>query len=343
MVARLSAPSGGYIVTYTNFFHRVYVTLITKTLTRMKRLFLLIALLALGFTSGFSRQEENLIKITRMEIDLWPDYDRSQMLVIYRVQISNDTQLPVRINLRIPGTAAPYKVAMRDLDGLLYNLAYSVEPEGTWREIVLSTSSNELYIEYYDPSIVTNEEERSYSFSWISDYPIDKLIVKAQQPRNSQEFNASPSMGVGELNIVDKLVYYTRDFGPLPTGITFNSHISYTRTSSELSASNLPVVAATPLAVNAGFNRSVSKVINQLLDNRGLAISGLLILISIVLMLVVSILSGTWSNPFQNNSMGLPGTKNSDDELSVHIQYCPHCGKRTNAGDRYCRGCGNII
>jgi hypothetical protein len=222
-------------------------------------------------------------------------------------------------------------------------VAYSVEPEGTWRELVLTTSSNELYIEYYDPSIVTNEEERSYDFSWISDYPIEKLVVKVQQPRNSLEFSASPSMGVGELNIVDKLVYYTRDFGPLPTGITFNSHISYTRTSSELSASNLPVVASTPLASNASFNRSVSKVINQLLDNRGLAISGMLIIIGIVLMLAVSVLAGSWTNPFQNSNKAIPGTKTSDDELAVHIQYCPHCGKRTNPGDRYCRGCGNTI
>ena len=75
---------------------------------------------------------------------------------------------------------------MRDLDGLLYNLEYSLEPQGSWNQIGVDHSSDELYIEYYDPRLVRTEDERNYEFSWICDYPIDKLVVKAQQPRNSE-------------------------------------------------------------------------------------------------------------------------------------------------------------
>jgi hypothetical protein len=293
----------------------------------MKRCLLILALMVSLIAPGFARQEENPVKISRMEIDLWPDYDRPQ------VQISNETELPVRISLRMPREAIiPYKVAMRDLDGLLYNLEYSLEPQGSWYQLVLTTSSNELYIEYYDPRLVRTEDERTYDFSWICDYPIDKLVIKAQQPRNSEE-----------LNISDDLVYYTSDFGPLPTGITFNAQFSYTRINAELSASNLPVTAATPFSQDTGFSYTVSNVITQVLDNRSLVVAGTLILGGILLMVAVSLVAGSWANPFSSWLKDTSKKKGSPEELGIHIQYCPNCGKRINPGDRYCRGCGNTV
>lgn len=310
----------------------------------MKRCLVILALMVFLIAPGFARQEENPVKISRMEIGLWPDYDRPQVLVIYKVQISNETELPVRISLRMPREAIiPYKVAMRDLDGLLYNLEYSLEPQGSWYQLVLTTSSNELYIEYYDPRIVRSEDDRTYDFSWICDYPIDKLIVKVQQPRNSNDFTVIPEMGLGELNISDDLLYFTRDFGPLLTGITFNTQLSYTRTSAELSASNLPVTAATPFLQNTGFSYTVSNVITQVLDNRSLVVAGSLVLAGILLMVVVSLVAGSWSNPFSNWFKAFGKEKGPTENLGIHIEYCPNCGKRVNPGDRYCRGCGNTV
>ena len=315
-----------------------------RHLSEMRRLLLLLVLLSTFLTAGFTRQEENLVKISRMEIDFWPEYDRTQMLVIYRVQISPETQLPVRISLRMPYEAGtPYKVAIRDLDGLLYNVEYSLDPQGSWKQIILTTSSNELYIEYYDPRIVRADSDRSFSFSWICDYPIDKLVVKAQEPRNSKNFEVTPSMGFGELNLYDNLIYHTGDFGSLQTGITFSSSLFYTRTSSELTASNLPVIASTPIVQNTGFSHTVSKVINQVLDNRSMVVAGTLIFSGIALMLVVSLFAGSWADPLFLRFKRYRRKEPPVAEVPIRSQYCPHCGKRTNPGDRYCRGCGNTI
>jgi len=310
----------------------------------MKKLLILATLLAIVFNTGFTFQDENPIKIARMEIDLWPDYDRPQMLVIYRVQLSNDTQLPARISLRIPSQAiTPYKVAIRDLDGLLYNVEYVLEPQGSWKQVVLTTSSNELYIEYYDPRLVKNDDDRSFAFSWICDYPIDKLIIKAQEPRNSKDFAFTPELGLGELNIYDNLIYHTGDFGALGSGITFSSQLSYTRTGSELSASNLPVIAATPISQNSGFSQTISKVITQVLDNRSLVIADTFILCGILLMIGVTLFARSGSDPLTNYLRHKKGKTNPPEEYASHIQYCTHCGKRTYPGDRYCRGCGSTI
>jgi len=310
----------------------------------MKRILLALVLLVLVITPGFTLQEQNPVHITRMEIDIWPEYDRTQVLVIYRVQLSRDTSLPVRFSIRIPKDAGnPFKVAMRDLDGVLYNVEYSIEPEGNWNQIVLTTSSEELYIEYYDPDLVKTGNDREFALSWFSDYPIDKLVVKVQQPRNSENLWISPSMGLGELNPNDNLVYLSGDFGALTTGATFSIALAYTRTSSELSASNLPVTAATPVQMNTDMGNKVAKVMNQVLENKGLVTAGTLILIGMILMLLVSFFAGQWMNQFTHLINGLTGKKHPDLEPGINVKYCPHCGKKTFPGDRYCRGCGNTI
>lgn len=310
----------------------------------MKRILLALVLLVLVITPGFTLQEQNPVHITRMEIDIWPEYDRTQVLVIYRVQLSRDTSLPVRFSIRIPKDAGnPFKVAMRDLDGVLYNVEYSIEPEGNWNQIVLTTSSEELYIEYYDPDLVKTGNDREFALSWFSDYPIDKLVVKVQQPRNSENLWISPSMGLGELNPNDNLVYLAGDFGALTTGATFSIALAYTRTSSELSASNLPVTAATPVQMNTDMGKKVAKVMNQVLENKGLVTAGTLILIGMILMLLVSFFAGQWMNQFTHLINGLTGKKHPDLEQGINVKYCPHCGKKTFPGDRYCRGCGNTI
>jgi len=310
----------------------------------LKRILLILSLAVTFFAPAFAFQEENPVAISRMEIDIWPEYDRPQVLVMYRVQISNETRLPVRISLRIPAKAiSPYKVATRDLDGLLYNLEYSLQPEGNWTQIVMTTSSNEIYIEYYDPRIIKTDNDRRYDFSWICDYPIEKLMVKVQEPKNSTGLEITPSMESGELNIYDGLVYYGYDFGALPVGITFNTSLTYRRTSAELSASNLPVTAATPFYENTGFSHSISKVITQVLDNRSLVVSGSLILAAILLMVVVSLVAGSWSNPFRRWAKDRGKDAEQTGDLAIQSQYCPHCGKRIYPGDRYCRGCGNTV
>lgn len=40
-----------------------------------------------------------------VQIDLWPEYDRPDMLVVYRFVLAADAQLPTELSLRIPAAA----------------------------------------------------------------------------------------------------------------------------------------------------------------------------------------------------------------------------------------------
>lgn len=94
----------------------------------LKRLGLGALLVIMGFfIRAYYVSAQNEITLASLEIDLWPEYDRPDMLVIYRLTLDNSVKLPAQLTLRIPAAVgAPYNVAYEDAaDGMLYNLNYS--------------------------------------------------------------------------------------------------------------------------------------------------------------------------------------------------------------------------
>ena len=62
----------------------------------------LLILLVGFFASTYDVGAQNDITFAGLEIDLWPEYDRPDMLVIYRITLDNSVKLPAQLTLRIP-------------------------------------------------------------------------------------------------------------------------------------------------------------------------------------------------------------------------------------------------
>ena len=85
----------------------------------LKRFLYLIFLLVLVFPMGVSAQDD--VRLAYLQIDLWPEYDRSEMLVILRASLAADVSLPVDVTFRSPAAAGePNAVAVRQPDGSLF-------------------------------------------------------------------------------------------------------------------------------------------------------------------------------------------------------------------------------
>src|SRR5574340_1124707 len=120
----------------------------------MRRLLLVIALLASFFLVQPAQAQSGMV-FENLDIGLWPEYDRADVLVIYWITLPSDMSLPAQVSVRIPRTAgAPYNLAMKDMDGLLYNLAYTTEVQDEWIKVTFSSPSAEVQVEYYDPALV---------------------------------------------------------------------------------------------------------------------------------------------------------------------------------------------
>ncbi|MCJ7707189.1 MAG: hypothetical protein MUO38_06170, partial [Anaerolineales bacterium] len=109
----------------------------------------------------------NAPSIQSLQVDLWPEYDRPEVLVIYRIQLAEGTPLPVTVSVPIPaGAGEPFAVAMgQGSDGRPLEATYTRQVEGDWATITLETESLRAQIEF-DADLTLDGEGREYAFVW---------------------------------------------------------------------------------------------------------------------------------------------------------------------------------
>ena len=314
----------------------------------LKKLFLILLVASIFLTASSPAQTiDPGLQINQMEIDIWPEYDQPSTLVIYRISFASLTSFPSKVSFKIPVSAGdPYSVAMKDLDGLLYDLEYSVIPDGNWNRIEFITSTPDIQLEFYDPITMNSSKTHSYSFRWISDYPINNLKVVIQKPKYATGMTIQPDFGSGQISPDDGLMYYTTDAGSVKLGETVNIFLTYPKTSFELSASILPVRAASPLNRQTTLQATVREIFTSIWENRSLLVAGSLLFAGILLLLIVLLLSTRKKfprlTPREKNETISPKRRltNTSETLDV---FCHICGKRAHPGDLYCRACGSKL
>ncbi len=310
----------------------------------VKRIITLLLSFSLIFLTA-SPVQADASRISQMEISIWPEYDRPETLVIYRISFSSITDFPARVSIRIPASAGnPYLVAMKDLDGLLYDLEYTLISDGSWNRIEFITSSPDLQIEFYDPVIQLTDAKHEYSYRWVSDYPIDALTLEVQKPKFATTMTTEPDLGAGVVNTDDGLTYYTADIGEISQGVILNLKLSYLKTNDELSASLMTVHAVNPIENQNAPMYIGKEILQSVVENQTLTTTIVLLLAAILLFIVVSLLSSRF------NKVRLPVRKTKSNEESDPADsaeksqvYCHQCGKRARPGDLFCRVCGSKL
>lgn len=297
----------------------------------MKLIFLM---LVLTTTTQVSAQAG--LVIDRLEVDIWPEYDKPDVLVIYRITLPENTGLPVEMSMRVPAAAAsPYHVAMKDMDGMLYNLSYDVMPEGEWVRITFIALSRETQIEFYDPSLLREGSTRSYAYSWPGDYTVNAFIAHVQQPLNAVSFIVEPDMGSGKVE-VDNLTYYTLLVGQVEAGVQWGMHLMYDNPNNALSAELQPVQPVRPIPLQP---EGSSTIMRWLIGGAGI-LGSLLILTGAFLF---------WHSSRKNRiNLSRPqGEKQRPGAAKRQAgeggMYCHECGKPAMSGDIYCRACGTRL
>jgi hypothetical protein len=300
----------------------------------MRRI-LVILFLAFPFFTSFSVQAQAPIEIERLQVDIWPEYDRPDVLVIYRVELSSTTALPTAVTLRIPADAgSPYNVAFKDTDGMLYNLEYTTSQENDWLLVSVQAPTTELQFEYYDPGITRDGNLRQYEYTWPGDYLVHSLAVEVQQPINATDMQINPDMGVGQV-LQDGLTYYDKLFAEIDAGTSFNLHIQYTKADDVLSGSLQSVSPAEVVTQQTSRSTSFQSVLPWILGGLGLImIAGVVIWYMLPQRRAANVIR-------KRHPLGSPitGIKNEPGEAL----FCHQCGQRAQPGDIFCRSCGTKL
>jgi len=283
-------------------------------------------------------------------IDLWPEYDRPGVLVIYRGTIAPGVRLPAAMSLRIPAAAGePSAVAERDPNGQLTVVQYQREVEGDWATIIFAASRPVIQIEYYDPGIERQEALRTFTFTWPGDFEIGALNISVQQPDLAQNLTTVPA-ATSQGTSADGLLYQNLDFPGVEAGRTIELAVSYEKVSDQLTVETMPPVeqvapgssATSPsidtsvIVVALGVLLAAAVVAGVLLWRRSQA--GRVLPTADSANRVAAHRSGGGTSSGHDGPVGRGATGGGKA-----ASFCTQCGAAAGPGDRFCAGCGNAL
>lgn len=279
------------------------------------------------------------LKIEHLQIDIWPEYDRPDVLIIYHITLPEETNLPVQMSLRIPLSAAETLiVAMKDVDGLLYNLNYTTVIEDEWTRVSFIALSNQLQLEYYDQNLHQDGDNRSFEYRWPGDYNVNSLVVSVQQPTYARQIQFVPDMGSGRPGL-DNLIYYTLLVGASSVHKEFSLSLSYENPDNLLSAD----IQQSVQPVQPIPDHSEGNTISQGMLFWGFGVFGVLLIVGGSYLFWKSGRKNVVSSASQRRPASArvkEPSHESDTEMSI---YCHQCGKPAMSGDVFCRVCGTKL
>ena len=266
--------------------------------------------------------DSTAIAIRVMQIDVWPEYDKPEVLVIYQGELEKPSSLPVQFKLRIPRNAQVHMAGGIGPDGRHLHAVYTVQPIGDdLDEITYELTSKTFYMEfYYDP--LGNGDRRSFSYPVISPYPIGQLVVQVQEPAGAEDFVLSPTAS-DITSDQQGLRYYRLGFENVLRDSLMNLQIAYVKNDHE------PSVAASG-AVDESERGTM----------RAVAITSVFLLIGALgLGVVLSWRSRRRIAPGSGSQRQRVKTGRKVDSKG----YCTSCGSRLDEGDVFCGACGQSV
>jgi hypothetical protein len=201
-----------------------------------------VLLLILALLVPFAVQAQAPVVLDRLQVSLWPEYDRPGVLVIYRAVLPADQTLPVGLAFRIPAAAGePSAVAYRQDDLNLISLPYQRQVVGDLALITFTTSVREVQFEYYDPALQVQDSNHRFVFTWPGEYAVGEFAVEVQQPVQATGIIVNPALGSGTLGS-DGMTYFSATLGGLAAGQPQVVEVAYGKTGSGLSFERLQPV-----------------------------------------------------------------------------------------------------
>jgi len=171
-------------------------------------------------------------EVTKLVVELWPEYDRPDVLVIYRVELSEDTPLPAPVTFNFPGYVDDLHAVAYKQDGKLLSVApedIDLQRSGDTLQLSFPSVSRELHFEYYDPQILnTQDKSRLLDYNFVADYNIADADFSVQEPSDSEDFTLNPQ-ATNTFTGINGQLFQTVETADMSPGDIFGLTASYMR------------------------------------------------------------------------------------------------------------------
>lgn len=312
----------------------------------MKRLLLVFAFFALCLVGPVQAQDSSAL--ARLEISLWPEFDRSEVLVIYRGELDATVALPAAMEIAIPARVGlPTAVAYVDEAGQRLTQEYSTRVEGDLLVVAFELSTQGFQLEYYDALPVDASGKRTYTFAYTADYDLAELNLEFQQPPTATGLVLNPPADTAVVGGGDGLTYHLLQAGALAAGDTWNWTFTYTKDNSDLTAAgSVKATAEAAAPAPAGARNSTIWIA----------------LIALVVLIGVGV-GGYWfgnrsqaasraqqsarrsqAAPRKRRGSGRGGQPQQPKAATEgEARFCHQCGIKLRSDSAFCHECGTSV
>jgi len=198
-------------------------------------------------------QDAEPVRLSALEIALWPEYDEPEVLVVFQGRLAGDVPLPAELTLTMPQEAGePHAVASVDGEGRRLTAAYDIRVVGDKIEVTYTSLQDRAFqFEYYLDVLQIEGDQRRFTFRYQLDAAVDDLVLEFQQPSGATNVVLRPPAEETYSGFAD-LTYHRLPLGALDAGQMVEWQASYDkpglRLSSEAPSSSGSVFAVVALA-----------------------------------------------------------------------------------------------
>jgi hypothetical protein len=208
--------------------------------------------------------------------------------------------------------------------------------------ITITATMPEIQLEYYDPQIEMDEENRSYSYVWPGSYAVEAMRIVVQKPMGASQMSVEPNLGSFMQIQGDPMQYYVMDVGSPRTGETVSIDLSYSKDTDILSVESLQVQPSAPINGNSSGRQSgMPTFLPWIIGGLGVLLlaGGLLWYWQMTKMEA----QPTAIKRGRRSTAAIKSPEQISAENGSQGVFCHQCGKRTATGDRFCRSCGTKL
>lgn len=299
----------------------------------LKRVFLftLFATLFLAMTSPALAEEP--LKISIMDISVWPEYDQPGVLVQYQGSL-----------LATPTKTNPVEVYFLVPKGAGVGAACAIQSNGnhtseTWKEtdaddaltkVTFKVTEPQFHVEYYYNPLPAAADKK-FSFAYTAGLPTDEIDLDVQHPLKATAFTLTPDAPNSHKE-QDGFTYHQYTFKQVAAGQKLSTDVAYSKSDPKPSVSS-DKPASSPSAADAASSGGINP--NQL------------IVIATFLAMAGIIIYFVW----ERNRRVLQPAYGRVEHYEAAPQaavlatngFCTQCGSPMQAGDRFCARCGTAV
>ncbi|MCP5094705.1 MAG: zinc ribbon domain-containing protein [Chloroflexi bacterium] len=296
-------------------------------------LFLLITLI-LPIQALAQNNEANAIQ--SLAIDLWPDFDQESVLVLITGVLPADAALPATVSIPFPADATINAVARISIDNSMFDdVQYDIS-EGI---LTFTTPDPRFRIEYYMPYDVTGND-RTFTFSWVSDAAVDQIEISVQQPSGASSLETIPPADSVSVGQQDGLTYHVLPRIALSARIPYEITVSYkmaipqlTNTSAQPAQSETTAVTAPPSTPQSGTNWPLILGI----------FGGVFVVAAIAWQFAGGNKSSRPQKPAPRRTSTTKARPRPQAKPQSQARFCRECGSALKSNDKFCSECGTAV